>query len=381
MSRGSRLLVKGAVVWFVTAIAFYLLFAGGGLSDRENIKLNQIQVIGSHNSYKKPLLPDAKALLSSVDAHRSFMLDYHHAPLSRQLDMGLRHLEIDVLLDPNGKRFLTPFIQTLTSGNVYTPQEVAALSQPGLKVLHVPDMDVASHCLLFEACLSELENWSSRHPEHVPIFVLVNVKESASRYAAKGHTEVLPFKKVDYAVIDREIKAELGNKLITPDLIRSAYPTLNSAIKERGWPSVDSMKGKFIFIFDGNAKQRALYREDNPSLAKRSMFASYAAGEPESAIMIINDPLQAYNDIQTFVKAGYLVRTRADGGNHDGRNKNYQRVQAAFTSGAQIISTDFYSGSPQSQKTGFVVQFDNNLPFFRCNPYLCSMEANLSLMN
>jgi hypothetical protein len=73
----------------------------------QELKMNQTQIIGSHNSYKigieKPLMdlmlaerPEAKAL------------DYTHIPIIQQLDLGLRGLEIDVLYDPEGGRFSHP---------------------------------------------------------------------------------------------------------------------------------------------------------------------------------------------------------------------------------------------------------------------------------
>ena len=67
----------------------------------EEIKLNQIQVIGSHNSYKigieRPLF---EYLLKTIPALSS--LEYEHIPLSEQLNLGLRDLELDVFYDPKG---------------------------------------------------------------------------------------------------------------------------------------------------------------------------------------------------------------------------------------------------------------------------------------
>ncbi len=57
--------------------------------------LNQIQVIGSHNSYKKAIDPKLFAVLQKADSAGMSKIDYSHAPLTEQLNLGLRALEID----------------------------------------------------------------------------------------------------------------------------------------------------------------------------------------------------------------------------------------------------------------------------------------------
>jgi hypothetical protein len=73
----------------------------------DEIKLNQIQVIGSHNSYKigikKPLFD---YLLKTKPNLRG--LEYEHIPLSEQLNLGLRGLELDVFYDPKGGYYAHP---------------------------------------------------------------------------------------------------------------------------------------------------------------------------------------------------------------------------------------------------------------------------------
>lgn len=70
-----------------------MFFSNSVPKSLEEIKLNEIQVIGSHNSYKigieRPLfdyLLKNKPTLSG--------LEYEHIPLSEQLNLGLRGLEL-----------------------------------------------------------------------------------------------------------------------------------------------------------------------------------------------------------------------------------------------------------------------------------------------
>ena len=69
--------------------------------DKEKITINQIQVIGSHNSYKQQIEKPVMELILARDSN-SIGLDYAHIPMKDQLDLGLRGLEIDVLHDPKG---------------------------------------------------------------------------------------------------------------------------------------------------------------------------------------------------------------------------------------------------------------------------------------
>ena len=59
----------------------------------EPLRLNDIQVLGSHNSYKERIAPALfEILLQERDAERMRTLEYGHPPLVEQLDRGLRKL-------------------------------------------------------------------------------------------------------------------------------------------------------------------------------------------------------------------------------------------------------------------------------------------------
>ena len=60
--------------------------------DRE-LRINQLQALGTQNSYH--LRPPGEAVAPEWD--------YAHAPLDRQLDEGVRQLELDVHYAPDGR--------------------------------------------------------------------------------------------------------------------------------------------------------------------------------------------------------------------------------------------------------------------------------------
>ena len=81
----------------------FTLFIAGALhcnvqTQNDNLKINQIQVIGSHNSYRQAISkPDLYNIIQAKDTSRSLKgLQYTHISITDQLNKGLRNLEIDV---------------------------------------------------------------------------------------------------------------------------------------------------------------------------------------------------------------------------------------------------------------------------------------------
>ena len=62
----------------------------GASSSDAQVRINQIQVIGSHNSYHAGLLPGVRAYLAKVKPDSLRGLDYAHPPLDEQFDGGIR---------------------------------------------------------------------------------------------------------------------------------------------------------------------------------------------------------------------------------------------------------------------------------------------------
>lgn len=340
-----------------------------GRKEASSIKLNDIQMIGSHNSYKRALHPKIHQLIAQHDSRAAARINYSHPSLPEQLQLGLRHFEIDIVKDPAGGKFTDPLAETLTQQQVLTNQEKALLKQPGFKVMHIPDVDFSSHCILFQTCLDELVTYSNQHPTHLPIVVLMNLKESNSKLF--DGVPVLAFDKADYAELDQVLFNTFAEKLISPDSVRGNFATLEQAVLQQGWPSLQQSRGKFLFILDGKSPQLEIYRDGHKSLQGRAMFGSYAQGQPEAALMIRNNPVTQAKQIRALVEQGYLVRTRADSGaGSDSKTADVKlRTEQAITSGAQIISTDFYPGAPQVLPSDFVVSFKHGL-LYRCNQRL-----------
>src|ERR1700733_10836550 len=74
------------------------------------LRINQIQVIGSHNSYHSGIAPSERKLIEQQNPKAMRSLDYAHAPLADQLTGGARQLEIDIYADSKGGRYSHPAI-------------------------------------------------------------------------------------------------------------------------------------------------------------------------------------------------------------------------------------------------------------------------------
>ena len=311
----------------------------------DDARMNQIQTLGSHNSYKEAISPSLFRLIDEKRPGRLDGLDYSHWSLDKQLDHGLRKLEIDVVHDPEGGRYARPFGLELVKraglppGPPYDPD--GKMMQPGLKVLHVTDIDFRTSVYTFREALELLERWSDAHPRHLPIAILMNAKTGG--IADPGYTPGLEFDAAAFDAWDAEIRAVMGPEdLITPDDVRGGHPTLEAAALANGWPTLGAARGKFLFVLDQRDEKMETYVAGHPSLAGRVMFVNATEGRPEAAFRIVNNPVKEFNYIQRLVRAGYLVRTRADSDTREARSGDTTRREKAFASGAHFISTDYY---------------------------------------
>ncbi len=86
----------------------------------------------------------------------------------------MRQIELDVFRDDAGGKYANPLLRQVTGGGPHDP----VMQQPGTKVLHVQDVDYRSTCLTLEACLSSVVDFSQAHPNHVPIAILIELKDT-----------------------------------------------------------------------------------------------------------------------------------------------------------------------------------------------------------
>jgi hypothetical protein len=333
----------------------------------KRVHVNEIQVIGSHNSYHAGFAPSERRWMEAHSPKALRSLDYKHAPLGDQLTGGVRQLEIDVFADAKGGRFAHPMItHAVAKDGLPADPELDPnheMDKPGFKVMHVQDLDERSVCHTFAICLTQVKAWSKAHPGHLPLFLLIETKEGALKEMPNAVTTE-PFTKEVFDALDAEILSVFSkDEIVTPDEVRGRAATLNEAVTKHGWPTLEKTRGRVIFLLDQRHVE-GIYTDGHPSLKGRILFTNAEPGLADAAFTEENDG--SLERIDGLVKQGYLVRTRTDEGTEAARTNDTARRDLALKSGAQMVSTDYPPSEP-SQWTPYVVRFPDGL-VGRCNP-------------
>jgi len=316
-----------------------------GSAAASNVRLNEMQVIGTHNSYHIEPPPGLLDLLIGADPS-AIQLAYSHPPLPEQFSFeGVRQIEIDVYADP--------------TGDLWSPTGV-----PGFKVFHIEGIDEGATCEVFVECLQLVKGWSDARLQHMPIAILVEIKDTCDICGPPDPITVGP---AEFDALDAEIRSVFPeDRLLTPDDVRGAHPTLEGAILTDGWPRIDDVRGQTMFMLDN---KRDTYVIGHPTLEGRVAFTPSSPGQPDAAFIKQNNPLGANTAlIQGYVTAGYMVRTRADGPHTQSAANDTTQRDAALASGAQWVSTDYPLASySQRWGTNYEASIPGGRPA-RCNP-------------
>lgn len=324
-----------------------------------NTRLDDALFLGTHNSYHLPPHPSTVAVVGAAlgDPSVAAAWVFGHPPLGVQLAaQGVRQLELDLFADPAGGAYASPLAPLAAAGAGLPPVprrsavELAVLREPGLKCLHVQDVDYNTTVLTFRAALEAVRAWSDGVGGlHAPVVILVEPKEdplqpplsTPPRFDAAAWEE---FEATALAVLGR-------HRLFTPGCVRRGFPTLRAALDcpLGGWPSLRAAAGRIFFIQNAAAslRQRAIYAGLPGGPAARLAFIDWGNNtHPDAGVRILDDPSTA--DIGPAVRAGLLVCTRADVDTLEARTGDVRRRDAALGSGAHYVSTDWVAPGPFS---------------------------------
>ena len=226
-----------------------------------------------------------------------------------------------------------------------------------MKVLHVQDFDYRTGALTLVQALQQVRVWSRANPDHCPVMIMLEVKQGS---IGNRYTQPHPFGPAEYDAIDSEIFSVFKpNDILKPDDVRGEFETLREAITTGRWPLLDDVRGKVMFALDNEGEVRDSYLEGHPALRNRLLFVSVDQTHRAAAFMKINDPVGQFEKIQRVVKAGFLVRTRADSGTKESRLNETDRREMALASGAQFVSTDY--PEPDLRFSEYQVNLRNHL--------------------
>ena len=286
------------------------------------LRVNDIQVIGTHNSYH--LRPPRTLPLGDV-------ADSQHPLLDQQLDReGVRSFELD------------------------------AFNGPSFPVAHTPVLDSATNCPTLSECLGVIERWSRAHPTHIPIFVLIVPKTQTIIFDANDQ----PWDAAAIQRLDATVRTVFRPRdLLTPDLVRAQSPTLRDAVTTRGWPTLGATRGRVALVLNTSGRERDLYLAGRPTLRGAPMFVTAEPDAPSAAVIKRDEPNEA--EIRRLVRRGFIVRSRADDRGTEARANDFTRANAAIDGGAQLVTTDFPVPDPHFGT--YAVRLRGGQPA-RCDP-------------
>ena len=168
-----------------------------------------------------------------------------------------------------------------------------------------------------------------------------------------GFKKCIPFDRRAFLDLEQEISATLSpDQIFKPSDFKKSYSSLQGRVVAEGWPLLEEVRGKFIFILEGNNKH--LYRT-----FERPLFFQYGNKSDDNTVFLLrNNAIASEREIRELT-SDFIVRTRSDAGSVESRSNNYDTWNAALRSGAQIISTDYYKADERwsSYKIGFANGF------------------------
>jgi len=168
-------------------------------------------VRGTHNSYQPPL-----------------------PPLARQLDEGVRQIEIDVWAQPDGR----------------------------LSVYHSA-ADRRSTCPTLDVCLAPVRSWLETHPKAVPVYLIVEDKEGPP------------------AAVDAAVRAALpGRLLVRPsEVVHGRWPTL-AKTRGRAIPVLIGTEARIsaMFVYASSGPSAAITSRPDPVVQAADIAALVRAG-------------------------------------------------------------------------------------------------------
>jgi Phosphoinositide phospholipase C, Ca2+-dependent len=337
-------------------------------------RLNEVQVIGTHNSYHRELSEPEQAtydqIISTPGDYDAF-LAYSHASIPDQFaQQDVRGLELDLLPDPEGGLYAEPLVRKRMG---LGPLPDPAWWQPGAKVFHITDLDYETTCVRLVACLERARAWSAANRRHVPLLIMLELKGSDRRAVAQGGVTAPAWDRAALDALDAEIRSVFSDReLVTPDDVRRPGLTLEQSVRRHGWPALEDSRGQVAFLLDNDPGAiRDAYVAGRPSLQGRAIFTNSRPGNPDAAFIKRNEPRGANTaQIQQLVRDGYLVRTRSDVPLATVTSGDTSMRDAALASGAQLVSTDFPQvGMSARYGSDFVARLPEGGPV-RCNPVI-----------
>lgn len=280
----------------------------------DGVKFNEVAFLGTHNSYQTLPTKEQKALMKTLDffalgfveTKTEFQMD----TLTEQLDLGIRNLEIDVI------------VQETDDGTKF-------------RVCHKQLLENTSSCYDFELALKEIKLWSDNNPNHLPITVIIEPK---GKVVETGGFKTFS---LDYCnQMDEIIRNTLGSSHLSPAQMLRDYKNFKEMRFADDWLTLGETRGKImVLLHDCNVTDSYIAQDE--SIKTQAMFPMLRyddRNETYTSFVLNNDPNSAVEQNNELVhECKLIVRTRAD----DYPTFSDERYNKANKCGSQIMTTDY----------------------------------------
>lgn len=307
----------------------------------DQLSMSRLQYVGSHNSYHIAPKKEAFDWLSSIDPEKGKRnkrtLGYTHTTIGAQLNAGQRMLELDVYADPNGGRFNANKLKEITRSTVASNEilsyDDSLLKKPGLKTIHYPNFDLDSHCPIFLDCLVQIKNWHVKNPQHLPLLVLLEVKEGRlfdmqDSLAEPSH---FIFGNREWNELQNSILDVFGSEsLIFPKDVSSDTGQIE-------WPAIKDSKGKVAFLLFDYGKSVSQRYADFSEQTKQAAVLHLQKGTKTFPASWARQSVPNTNATLKAQERGLIVYSKAD---TTGLIDKGRRMEA-LASGANLVATDY----------------------------------------
>jgi len=281
----------------------------------DGVKLNEIAILGTHNSYQRLATAETRFAMNIIDTitfKKAGLntFDFEMDTLTEQLEMGVRNVEID--------------IETLDKDDKIE-----------FKVTHNSIVDNASSAYDFTKALQEIKMWSDNNPGHIPVIVIVEPKSFV--------IEINGMKKfsLEYAKeLDKIVEETLGDSLLTPEDMLRDYQSFKEMRENDDWISLKEAQGKIlVLLHDCDVTESYIALDETIKTQKMFPMLRYDdRNETYTSFILENDAFRANErKAENINESNLIVRTRADV-YPDYSDERYEVIE---TCGSQIITTDF----------------------------------------
>lgn len=276
----------------------------------EQIQINQLRYLCTHNSYKQGLHNPAKFFYNYIIPYAiGKKSNYGYDNITQQLNIGIRGFEFDLYYAENEDEYR-------------------------FECYHNSWLETNSSVVDFEKGLEEIKMWSEYNPNHMPIFITIEPKDNVPLDKAKG------LGKVELETLDDLILEYFPDKVITYSQMLNGFGDFQEMREANGYIKLEDCIGKFVFLLHEYENFEEYI--DIPAENRVMIPLVWASSLKENKYLDLTCFAQDHDynhpeKLDPLIEENYIVRTRLD----IYPKYEFEITEARLDTGAQLVCTDY----------------------------------------